>query len=265
MKRRTFLRNVIGSVGLPHVFPMPSFRTKHLIFIVSAGVRKREYYGQTSLAPNISRLARDGFVFEEDHCERVASHDAAFRELLQGREFVARAPRFPTVLDYIGNGLRLDCICDVPLIMESYKPRVVVCRELAHDIGHRRYESYLDAVSATDAAIGTVFDWVKTHPYFSATTAIVIRPEFGRDDVVNEHGHLHHSYGFYSTHRVASIFWGPDFNRGVDKRTVITSLDMVPTLGRLFNVDAPYAEGTVIPGLFKATAESTSSIARGSA
>src|SRR5262249_23287663 len=151
-----------------------------------------------------------------------------------------------------------------PLIMESYKPRVVVCRELAHDIGHRRYESYLDAVSATDAAIGTVFDWVKTHPYFSATTAIVIRPEFGRDDVVNEHGHLHHSYGFYCGHRVASSFGGRDCNRGGDKRSVMTSLDMVPTLGRLFNVDAPYADGTVIAGLFKAGVDPASSKARGS-
>jgi hypothetical protein len=264
MKRRTFLTNAIGSVGLLCVSPMRAFRTKHLIFIVSAGVRKCEYYEQPWLAPNITRVAHEGFVFEEDHCERVASHDAAFTELLQGREFVARAPRYPTVLDYIGNGVGLNCISDVPLIMERYKPRLVVCRETAHDIGHRSYESYLDAVRATDAAIGTVFDWVKRHPVLSGTTAIVIRPEFGRDDVVNEHGHLHHSYGFYSTHRVASIFWGPDFNRGIDKRTMITSLDMAPTLARLFNVRATYVEGRVIPGLFKTTAESTATIAPGS-
>src|SRR5262249_10373604 len=230
MKRRTFLTNTIGSVGLLYMSPMRAFRTKHLILIVPAGVRKREYYEQTSLAPSITRLVRAGFVFEEDHCERIASHEAAFTELLQGRECVARASRYPTLLDYIGNGVRANCINDVPQMMERTKPRVVVCRETAHDIAHRSYESYLDTVRSTDAAIGTVFDWITLHPYFSGTTAIVIRPEFGRDDVVNQHGHLHHSYGFYSTHRVASIFWGPDFKRGVDKNTVITSLDMVPTL-----------------------------------
>jgi hypothetical protein len=69
---------------------------------------------------------------------------------------------------------------------------------------------------------------------------------------VNEHDQLHHSYGFYGTHRVASIFWGPDFNRGIDQTTVISSLDMAPTLTRLFGVDAIHAHGSVIPRLFRA-------------
>ena len=103
----------------------------------------------------------------------------------------------------------------------------------------------------SDAAIGRVFDWIKGHPYFSKNTAIVIRPEFGRDDEVNQHGQLHHSYGFYYTHRVASIFWGPDFNQGVDRKTVISSFDMTPTLAGLFNLNATYAQGQVVPGLFR--------------
>ena len=102
--------------------------------------------------------------------------------------------------------------------MQQHRPRILICRETTHDVGHESYETYLSAVKRTDAAIGKVFDWVKTHPYFGRNTAIVIRPEFGRDDEVNAYGHLHHSYGFYYTHRVASIFWGPDFNPGIDKK-----------------------------------------------
>ena len=101
-----------------------------------------------------------------------------------------------------------------------------------------------------NADLSPNIDWVKNHPCFSRHTAIVIRPEFGRDDEVNAHGDLHHSQGFYYTHRVASIFWGPGFNRGVDKKTVISCLDMAPTLARIFNVDASYAQGRVVPGLF---------------
>jgi hypothetical protein len=195
-------------------------------------------------------LASEGFVFEEDHCERVASHESAFAELLQGRELEESAC-YPTILDYIGDGYLLDSICKIPQIIQMCRPRVIVCREMAHDVAHESYEAYLRTVKTTDDSIGTLFDWIKGHPYFSGNTAIVIRPEFGRDDEVNGQGHLHHSYGFYDTHRVASIFWGPDFNRGVDRTTVIQAHDMAPTLTRLFGIDAIHARGGVVPGLFK--------------
>jgi hypothetical protein len=65
------------------------------------------------------------------------------------------------------------------------------------------------------------------------------------------YGSLHHSYGFYYTHRVASIFWGPEFNRGVDQKTVVRAVDMAPTLTNIFGIDATYAQGRVAPGLFR--------------
>ena len=87
------------------------------------------------------------------------------------------------------------------------------------------------------------------HSYFSSNTAIVLRPEFGRDDEVNRSGQLHHSEGFYYTHRVASIFWGPDFNKGVDRTTVISRSDMAPTIAGVFRAKAVYAQGRIIRGL----------------
>lgn len=225
------------SAGAPY---LPSYRqacTKHLIFIVNGGgVRKADYYEREALAPNLRKLSSEGFVFEEDHCERVASHDAAFDELVGAHTAVAEAPRVPSLRT-------------VPGMMENRRPRILVCRERAHDVGHESYESYLSAVRATDAAIGKVFEWVKSHAYFSQNTAIVVRPEFGRDDEVNANGHLHHSYGFYYTHRVASIFWGPDINRGIDKQTVIRSVDIAPTLAKI--VGAGVTTNRILPGLLK--------------
>src|SRR5262249_23242781 len=112
--------------------------------------------------------------------------------------------------------------------------------------GHETYQDYLRAVKTTDATVGRLFDWVRRHPYFSRNTAIVIRPDFGRDDVVNMHGQLHHSYGFYYTHRVASVFWGPELNPGVETRTVVRSIDLAPTVARLLNVRMPYATGRAV-------------------
>jgi hypothetical protein len=260
MNRRTFIGSSL--FGSTSYLMRSRSRTQHLVLIgLGGGVRKREYYEDSSLSPNLKRLAREAFVFEQDHCERIASHEAAFAELLQGRTVIAASANYPTLLDYVGNGYAVDAIERTPDILQRYKPRIVVCNTMAHDIGHESYEGYLQTVRNTDLAIGRVFDWVKEHAYFSRNTAIVVRPVFGRDDEVNEHGSLHHSYGFYYTHRVASIFWGPDFNRGVDKRTVINSCDLTPTLAALFNVRATYAEGRIVPGLFKRTVVSSGAIA----
>jgi len=246
------------TVAAGALYATPAPVTAHVAFIVlGGGVRKQDYLGNELLTPNIRRLASEGFVFEEDHSERVASHRAAFAELLQGREFTASSAAFPTILDYAGDGVLLNAVRSIPQTMTRLRPRAIVCRQMSHDVGHDSYEKYLSEVQATDAAIGNLLDWVKGHPYFRRNTAIVIRPEFGRDDEVNAYGQLHHSYGFYSAHRVASIFWGPDFNRGVDRECVISALDMAPTLARLLKVDARYAQGRVVPGLFKREAVST--------
>ena len=213
MNRRSFLgQTAFGTAGFFLSSQQP--RTKHLIFIVNGAARKKDYYENELLSPNIRRVADEGFVFE-DHCERISSHDLAFAELLSGRESTHGDGGYPNIFAY------LNCkysICPslelVPGIMHAYRPPILVCRETAHDSGHDSYEKYLRVVKATDAAVGTLFNWIKAHPDFSQNTAIVIRPEFGRDDEVNGEGQLHHSEGFYYTHRVASIFWGPDFNKG---------------------------------------------------
>jgi hypothetical protein len=213
VNRRIFL-NRLALITAALYLPAPHApRTKHLIFIVTGGARKKDYYEDVSLAPNVRRLAGEGFVFEEDHCEQIASHNAAFAELLGGATY-------PTVHS-------LDLI---PSVMERRRPQVLVCREMAHDTGHVSSEAYLQAVKTTDDGVGNVIDWVKSHPNFCRNTAIVIRPEFGRDDEVNADGALHHSYGFYSTHRVARVLWGPDVKTGVDKKTVVSSRDMAPMI-----------------------------------
>jgi hypothetical protein len=215
MNRRVFL-NRIAPYSAALCLRSRERRTKHLIFIVNGSARKKDYYEDVSIARNVRRLASEGFVFEEDHCEQVASHDAAFAELLGG-------VTYPTIHS-------LDLI---PFVMEGRRPRVLICREMSYDVGHRSFEAYLSAVQATDDGVGQVLDWVKNHREFSRNTAIMIRPEFGRDDEVNEHGALHHSYGFYYTHRVARILWGPDVKPGVDKKTVVSTRDMAATIAKI--------------------------------
>lgn len=215
MNRRSFF-SACGGLVASRLDSSADRKTKHVILIVPGGARKKDYYENPLLAKNVRRIARDGFVFEEDHCEHIASHDMAFTELIQDNRFVS-----------------VKAIEDIPAVMERGHPRLVVFRDRAYEAGHESFEKYLSAVRANDAAIGALFDWIRSDWHFNGRTSLIIRPEFGRDDEVNQHGHLHHSYGFYSTHRVARILWGPDFTPGVDKKTIVTSHDLARTIGSL--------------------------------
>jgi hypothetical protein len=177
---------------------------KHVILIVPSGARKTDYYDNASLAPNIGELAAQGFVFEEDHCETVTSHRACVVEMVQGLSGCF----FET------DGSR------VSSALYKFKPSVLVLRQMAEDHGHNDYQDYLEAVRQTDRSVGTIATFVRNDPFFGKNTAIVIRPEFGRDDVVNQFGQLHHSPGFHCTHWVAGIFWGPGIRRGVERKPV---------------------------------------------
>src|SRR5437763_12728846 len=133
MNRRAFLSHLpMYSAG----FCLPAlggWRTKHLIFIVNGAARKKDYYENPSIARNVRRLAGEGFVFEEDHCEQVASHEAAFAAVVGGLIHPM-----------------IHSLDSIPSVMERRRPRVLVCREMGHDVGHRSFEAYLSAVKATD-------------------------------------------------------------------------------------------------------------------
>ena len=223
MNRRGFLQQTTLSAAAFFTGNRPrSPQTKHLVLVVNGGARKKDYYEDESLSPNIRRLAEDGFVFEEDHCDRISSHDAAFAEMVNGLE---------------GNYSLVQSVWRVAGVLQQHRPRMIVCREMAHDVGHESFTEYRRVVRATDSAVGALFDRIKADPYLSQNTAIIIRPDFGRDDEVNAQGELHHSEGFYYTHRVASIFWGPDFQKGVDRRTVVNRRDLASMIATLLGRD----------------------------
>src|SRR5262245_59322735 len=116
MNRRLFLKRTLLGAGAWQLPIAPS--SKHVILVViGGGARKKDYLENDFLAPHIRRVAREGFVFEEDHCERVASHETALAELLQGRSFTADSRAYPTIVDYVGNGILIDSIGRIPLVL----------------------------------------------------------------------------------------------------------------------------------------------------
>jgi hypothetical protein len=267
------------------------------------GSRKIDYQN-SSLCPNLSRIAREGFVYEESYNDSVSRHDNAWRELVTGFPVRENAPFSPTVLQHIhrayndraANYWLLDDSSDlmsassscgqltpdekrlvrefraatigesnriglmlVPEILRAFKPRILIFHQSDHDVAHGNggcpraesgYSEYLQVCRNTDEQIGKIFDFVKNDPYFSRTTSILVRPEFGRDDEVTRYGELHHSTGYYQAHHSAEIWWGPDVRIGMDQ-TLKNRLDVAPTIARMFNVDMPFVLGQVRTELFQ--------------
>lgn len=161
-------------------------------------------------------------------------------------------PRDPFIGDAVGLAL-------VPHVLQTFKPKMVIYQQVGHDTGHGNggylrqqtgYFEYEKVCKTTDEQLGQLIDFIQKDPYFSKNTAIVVRPEFGRDDEINMYGEINHSQGYYQCHRSASIWWGPDFKPG-KSNLLVNRMDVVPTLCRIFNADAPYAYGQVRHHLFK--------------
>lgn len=377
MERRGFLKNLglLGASALGSAANLEAqspadpqklnFKTKHLIWIINGnGCRKKEFYESPDISPNITRLAREGFVYEEDHNETITNHGSSFTEMLTGNPVQSGIPIFPTIPHYIRktngdeatkywylNGVSYfrqwrfsvkyftvhadygeptrpmmmsanniffednkkdartivaeqfpdmgltakekaqlaDFIGDlmatkkflptinkpiiprapfnfeaiglemVPHIMREFKPRLLIFQQTGHDTGHGNggylrdetgYFEYRKVAEATDAGVGKIIDFIKSDPYFSQNTTIVVRPEFGRDDEINVYGDIHHSEGYYQAHRSASVWWGPDIKQG--KSTVLVNrMDIATTLCAMFGAKAVHGTGLLRPHLFK--------------
>ncbi len=95
MNRRSFLKSSsLAGAGLaltPRLgasAPQTSslnLKTKHLIWIINGnGCRKKEYLEDLEVAPHFNAMAKEGYVFNEDHNDQASSHGTSYTELLTG-------------------------------------------------------------------------------------------------------------------------------------------------------------------------------------
>lgn len=148
----------------------------------------------------------------------------------------------------------------VPKILAAFKPKVIIVQINGHDTGHgggalnleeTGFGDYLKCINYTDELLGNLYDFVTKDPYFSKNTAIVMRPETGRDDEMNLYEELNHSDGYYQTHRNASLWYGPDFKTGLVVKDVVNRLDVCQTITEIFGVNAHMSKGSFRSMIFK--------------
>jgi hypothetical protein len=186
--------------------------------------------------------------------------EAWIADVLSRRAYLPASTKTPLIDREVplGDG---QCFELAKLILKEFKPRLITLQILALDDAHADagfwdydtdFEQYLQHLSATDELIGNLWEFIQKDPYLRETTALLLRPECGRDDEVNVYGQLHHSQGNYYAHHVWTLAVGPDFRKGVQFGEKVNRRDICPTLVYLLTgVDAArYATGSVRTQMF---------------
>ncbi|HXV60373.1 MAG TPA: hypothetical protein VEK15_06750 [Vicinamibacteria bacterium] len=146
-------------------------------------------------------------------------------------------------------------------ILRAFKPRIITVQVLALDDAHSElgdrahdthFEEYINHIETTDELIGNLWREIQDDPYLRGTTSLVIRPECGRNDDVDEFGQLGHSPGSYAAHTVWTCALGPDFRRNHVVTERVQRRDVAPTITYLMSgASAEYATGHVRTQLFR--------------
>jgi hypothetical protein len=134
-------------------------------------------------------------------------------------------------------------------LLSVFKPRVIGVVLQNADIAHGSYNGYVEVIRRNDAAIGELWTAVKGDPELADSTAFFVLPEFGRDHDLNSRRGLDHGDGSDDLNYVSCLAWGPDFKRGAIVQDDVRTVDVTPTICKLFGAEAKLSRGKTLPGL----------------
>lgn len=135
-------------------------------------------------------------------------------------------------------------------LLSIFRPRLLAVTLRNPDVAHGSFNDYVSVIRRNDAELGLLFDAIRADPSLAESTAIFIVPEFGRDRDLNERRGLDHGDNSDELHKVALVAWGPDFKRNKVVSRAVRSIDVAPTVAKMFGVSAGKSRGGTLTGLF---------------
>ncbi len=137
-------------------------------------------------------------------------------------------------------------------LLRVFRPRVLGITLQAHDVAHGSFNSYVEVIRRNDAELGRLWDGIQADPELRDTTAIMVLPEFGRDQNLNERNGLDHGDQSEEMREVFLIAAGPDFKRDKVVTKEARTIDVCPTALSLFTAKAPaHSKARVIREIFR--------------
>ncbi|MCP3920752.1 MAG: twin-arginine translocation signal domain-containing protein [bacterium] len=135
-------------------------------------------------------------------------------------------------------------------LLSIFRPRVTGVVLQNADIAHGSFNGYVEVIRRNDAAIGELWNAVKSDPDLAETTAFFVMPEFGRNADLNARRGLDHGDGSDDLNYVSCVAWGPDFKRGAVVKDDQRVIDVTPTICDLFGATPKFAKGSKLRRLF---------------
>ncbi len=135
-------------------------------------------------------------------------------------------------------------------ILQLFRPTFLGVSLSNADIAHGSYNAYVDVIRRNDQEVGGILVVVERDTELRESTAIFVLPEFGRDRDLNQRNGLDHGDGSPELQKVACIAYGPDFRQGRVVDSDVSSIDVCPTICKLFSVEPEQSKGKVLPKLF---------------
>jgi hypothetical protein len=137
-------------------------------------------------------------------------------------------------------------------VMRTFSPSLLFLTLHDIDIAHSgAYSLYLEGIRRTDRLCAELWDEVQQNPEYKDRTTVLILPDFGRDGDGDSggNGFQHHRTGSASARTTWMMALGPGVRQGSIVHRQIESIDVTPTVARLFGLDARLAQGKPIPEL----------------
>ena len=135
-------------------------------------------------------------------------------------------------------------------ILQLFRPSLLGISLSNADVAHGSYNAYVDVIRRNDQELGRILDIVEQDPELAESTSFFILPEFGRDRDLNNRNGLDHGDGTPDLRRVSCVATGPDFEVGKVEDAAVKTIDVCPTICKLFGVKPSVARGKPLPKLF---------------
>ncbi len=134
-------------------------------------------------------------------------------------------------------------------LLSIFRPKLTAVVLQQADIAHGSFNGYVEVIRQNDAALGELWQAVKSDPGLAQSTAIFVCPEFGRDSDLNSRRGLDHGDGSDDLNYVGCVAWAAAFQSNVVVKDDVRVIDLCPTVCELLGAKSRLSRGKRLPRL----------------
>jgi len=126
-------------------------------------------------------------------------------------------------------------------LLRAFRPRLLGITLQNHDVAHGSFNAYVEVIRRNDEELGKLWDLISRDASLRDSTALLVLPEFGRDQNLNQRNGLDHGDSSADMEQVFLIAAGPQLPRDKVVSKEVRTIDVCPTVLGLLGCKVPAA------------------------